>query len=191
MDCPAAGALAYVGLAGQDRVGVHALGDRLGGGLGPQRGQAHVQPVFAFLASLRPAGRTDLRAAIDGFVGRHPRRGLVVLLSDCFDPAGCDAAIERLRHNRFEPVVVALTAPEEEAPDLEREVVLVDAETGAERALTITPAVLADYRRGLEAHRAALARFCRQRAVPSFHVRSDEPFEEVVLRLFRGGGLLG
>jgi uncharacterized protein (DUF58 family) len=189
-----AAALAYVGLSNLDRVAVYALDETLTAGLGPQRGRAQVQPLFAVLASLQPAGRTNLRAAIDRFIGRHGRRGTVVLLSDYFDgTASGDAgdAIDRLRYNRFAPVVVQITAPEEHDPELERDVVVVDAETGAERALTVTPAVRAAYQRGLVGRQEALALSCRRRALPYFQVRSDQAFEDVVLRLFRGGGLLG
>jgi uncharacterized protein (DUF58 family) len=123
-------------------------------------------------------------------VVRHGRRGIVVLLSDCFDPAGGELALDRLRASRFLPVVVQITAPEEHAPALEQEVLLVDAETGAERVLTITPAVRAAYARSFAERQDALARACRQHGVPCFQARSDQAFEEVVLRLFREGGLL-
>ena len=32
--------------------------------------------------------------------------------------------------------------------------------------------------------------FCRERAIPCFPVQSDQPFDAVVLRMFRAGGLL-
>ena len=51
-------------------------------------------------------------------------------------------------------------------------------------------AVRAAYEQRFAAHQEALSRSCRQRAIPCFQVRSDQPFEDVVLRLFRGGGLL-
>jgi uncharacterized protein (DUF58 family) len=185
-----AAALAYVGLANLERVAVHALDRTLGESLGLQRGKAHVQPVFAFLTALRARGRTDLRAAIDRFVTRHGRRGIAVLLSDCFDPAGSEQAIDRLRASRFLPVIVQITAPEEHAPELDQDVLVVDAETELERTLTVTPAVRAAYQQRFAERQAALARACRRQGVPCFQPRSDQPFEEVVLRLFREGGLL-
>jgi uncharacterized protein (DUF58 family) len=185
-----AAALAYVGLANLERVAVHALAETLGDGLGPQRGRAQVQPVFAFLAALSARGRTNLRAAIDRFVPRYRRRGIAVLLSDFFDPAGSEEAIDRLRASRFLPVVVQITAPEEHAPALDQDVLVIDAETGLEQALTITPAVRAAYQQRFGERQIALARACRQHGVPCFQVRSDQAFEEVVLRLFREGGLL-
>jgi uncharacterized protein (DUF58 family) len=185
-----AAALAYVGLANLERVAVHALAETLGDGLGPQRGKAQVQPVFAFLAALSAHARTNLRAAIDRFVARHSRRGIAVLLSDCFDPAGSEEAIDRLRASRFLPVIVQITAPEEHAPALDQDVLVVDAETGVERPLTVTPAVRAAYQQRFAERQTTLARACRRHGVPCFQTRSDQAFEDIVLRLFREGGLL-
>ena len=42
---------------------------------------------------------------------------------------------------------------------------------------------LAEYREGVE-------RFCTTRQVPYFPARTDQPFEELVLELFRKGGFL-
>jgi uncharacterized protein (DUF58 family) len=186
----AAAALAYVGLAALDRVALHPLTDALGEGLGPLRGKSQAHAVLAHLAALRPGGRTDLGAAVARFLGRHRRRGVVVLLSDFFDPRGYEEAVDRLRYGRFEPVLVQITAPEEEAPRLRSDVVLVDAETGLERELTVTPAVRAAYERNLRAHKEGLDRFCRRRAIPCFQVLSSLPFETLVLRIFRSRGVL-
>jgi uncharacterized protein (DUF58 family) len=186
-----AAALAYVALAGLDRVAVYPMREGLGDGFGPQRGKGQVHPVLGLLGSLRPAGRTDLGAAVAGFIARHRRRGVVVLLSDFFDPGGTDQALDRLRYSRFEPVVVQITAPEDMRPELRDDVVVVDAETGVERQVTLTSAVRAAYQQRLAARLEALERFCRQRAVPCFQVLSSHPFDDLVLRLFRTGGLLG
>jgi uncharacterized protein (DUF58 family) len=185
-----AAALAYVALAGLDRVAVYTASDGLGDGFGPQRGKAQIHPVLGVLGSMRPAGRTDLGAAVRRLVARHRRRGVVVLVSDFFDPAGFEEALDRLRYSRFEPVVVQITAPEELDPPLQSDLVLVDVETGSERQVTVTPTVREAYRRTLLARLESLDRFCRRRAIPCFQVQSHHPFEDLVLRLFRAGGFL-
>ncbi len=185
-----AAALAYVAWSNLDRVALYPVTQALGGGIGPVRGKAQIHPVLSLLGALRPEGRTDLRAATTQFLARHRRRGVTVILSDFYDPVGYEEAIDRLRYSRFEPVVVQIHAPEEAEPELRGDLVLVDMETGAERELTVTPAVRDDYRRRFDARLATTARFCRQRAIPYFSVRSDHSFEDLVLRLFRAGGVL-
>jgi uncharacterized protein (DUF58 family) len=185
-------ALAYVGLANLDRVAVTTVGETLGDGLPPARGKGNILRVLRFLEAARPAGRTSLAAAARAFLARHQRhrRGLVVLLSDFYDPAGYREALDLLRYGRFEIVVIQIAAPEEARPALRGDVTVRDVETGEERDVTISPRALAAYERRHAALVRDLEGFCRERAIPCFAVSSDEAFDSVVLRVFRAGGLL-
>jgi uncharacterized protein (DUF58 family) len=185
-----AAALAYVALTNLDRVAVYGATDGLGKGLGLVRGKAQIHPLLSLLAGLEPAGRTDLGAAVSGLVQRHRRRGVVVVVSDFYDPVGFEEALDRLRYGRFEPVAVQITAPDEAAPNLRGEVTVIDAETGEERPVTVTPAAAAAYRQRFEGRLRGLSRFCRERAVPCFQVTSQHPLEDLVLRVLRSGELL-
>jgi uncharacterized protein (DUF58 family) len=185
-----AAALAYVALTNLDRVAVYAATDTLGGGLGLVRGKAQIHPLLELLSRVEPAGRTDLGAALSGLVQRHRRRGLVVVISDFYDPVGFERGLDRLRYGRFEPVIVQITAPDEAAPPLRGELTVVDVETGEERPVTVTPAVAAGYRQRYEARLRGLSRFCRERAIPCFQVTSVHPLEDLVLRVLRSGDLL-
>jgi len=173
-------ALAYVGLANLDRVAVTTVGE------------ANILRVLRFLEAVRAAGRTSLAAAARAFLARHQRhrRGLVVLLSDFYDPAGYREALDLLRFARFEIVTIQISAPEEARPMLRGEVTVRDIETGEERDVTISPRDLAAYERRHAALVRGLDGFCRERAIPCFPVTSDEAFDAVVLRVFRAGGLL-
>jgi uncharacterized protein (DUF58 family) len=187
-----AAALAYVGLDHLDRVALTAITTMLGASLPPARGKAHILRVLEFLDGVPAAGRTSLAAAVRAFLARRQnhRRGVVILISDFYDPAGSHEAIALLRHHGFEVVAIQISAPDEARPTLRGEVTIADAETGEERELTISPAVVAAATR----HHATLVRgleaFCRERAIPCFAVLSDQPFDTVVLRMFRAGGLL-
>jgi uncharacterized protein (DUF58 family) len=185
-----AAALAYVALTNLDRVAVYGATDGLGSGLGLVRGKGQIHPLLALLSDLTPAGRTDLGAAVTGLVQRHRRRGVVVLISDFYDPVGFERGLDRLRYGRFEPVVVQITGPDEAAPALRGDLTVIDVETGEERPITITPAVAAAYRQRYEARLRGLGRFCRERAVPCFQVTSQHPLEDLVLRVLRSGDLL-
>jgi uncharacterized protein (DUF58 family) len=185
-------ALAYVGLASLDRVAVTTVGEALGDGLPPARGKGHILRVLRFLEEARAVGRTSLADAARAFLARRQRhrRGLVVLLSDFYDPAGYREALDLLRFARFELVVIQISAPEEARPALRGDVTVRDVETGEERDVTISPRALAAYERRHAALVRGLDGFCRERAIPCFAVTSDEAFDAVVLRVFRAGGLL-
>ena len=102
-------ALAYVGLANLDRIAVVATTDRIETRLPSSRGKARIFTVLSFLRSLPANGLTDLGDALKTFVAQYKRRGLVILLSDLYDPHGFERGINVLRYNRFEPFVLHVT----------------------------------------------------------------------------------
>jgi uncharacterized protein (DUF58 family) len=185
-------ALAYVGLAGLDRVAITPVTETLGDGLPPARGKAHILPMLRFLDGVAAGGRTSLAAAVRGFLARHRRhrRGLVILVSDFYDPTGYREALDLLRYHRFEIVVIQISAAEEAHPALRGDITVRDVETGEERELTVSAAALEAYERRHAALVRGLEGFCRERGIPCFPVLSDQPFDAVVLRVFRAGGLL-
>ena len=184
-------ALGYVGLANLDRVAVTALGD---GAPAPahDRGKGAILPILRRLDGVRAAGRAPLSAAVRGFLARRRvrRRGLVILVSDFYDLGGARAAVDLLRHHRLEVVAIQVSAPDELAPDLRGDLALRDVETGDIRELTVSAAVAAAYVRRQQALVRGLESFCRERAIPCFTALSNQPFDAVVLRMFRAGGLL-
>jgi uncharacterized protein (DUF58 family) len=186
-------ALAYVGLANLDRVALYPIGEVLGAGLPPARGKAHILPMLRFLERVVPGGRTDLAAAVRAFLRhqRRNRRGLVIVISDFYDPAGYRQALDLLRHDRFDIIVVQISAPDEIKPGLRGDVTIRDVETGDERELTIAPAVIEAYQKRRTALLRELEGFCRERALPCFCITSDMAFDDVVLRIFRAGNVLG
>ncbi|HET6284893.1 MAG TPA: DUF58 domain-containing protein [Polyangia bacterium] len=185
-------ALAYVGLANLDRVSIHPIGETLGDGMAPARGKGQILSMLRFLAGVTPGGRTALGPAVSAFLRQHRRRrrGLVILLSDFYDPAGYREALDLLRYNRFEIIAIQISAREELRPSLRGDVTVCDVETGEERELTIAPATLEAYVQRHAALLRGLEAFCRERAIPCFCVASDDAFDDVVLRIFRTGGVL-
>jgi uncharacterized protein (DUF58 family) len=183
-------ALAYVALAGLDRVSVHALAEERPARLPPARGKARIFAVLELLRGLRAEGGTNLAASVSRFTAQHRRRGLAILIRDLYDPKGFEAAVSKLRYARFETHVIQIVDRREQHPALRGDIELVDAETGALRRVTITPALLARYAAAYEAHRARVVAFCRDKHVPLHVVQLGEPLEDAVGRLLRRGGLL-
>jgi uncharacterized protein (DUF58 family) len=167
-----AAALAYVGLANLDRVTIVGATDSVSARMPTTRGKGRIFKVFEFLSELQPGGTTDLGDAMKTFVAQHKRRGLAVLISDLYDPAGFERGINTLRFNKFEPFV------------------LHDCETGEEREVTVTDSLLDDMARAFDDYKHNIERFCTSRQVPYFAADVGIPFDELVLRVFRRGGFL-
>lgn len=183
-------ALAYVGLASLDRVTLLGVNDHLVSRMPPTRGKARIFRVLRFLESLEASGTTDLAAAMNTFVAQHKRRGVAVLLSDLYDPAGFEGGINVLRFNKFEPYVLHLVDPAEARPELRGDVRIVDCESGEDREVTVTPKMLDKLAQSYGEYRTSIERFCASRQVPYFAASVAEPFDELVLQVFRRGGLL-
>ena len=83
--------------------------------------------------------QTDLARTVTGFVHRTQRRGLVVVISDLFDPGGYQRGLDLLRHHRYEPHIIQLYDRREAEPDLKGDMELVDVETAAGWARTSAP----------------------------------------------------
>lgn len=185
-----AAALAYVGLANLDRVSLVTLADGLRDRLPPARGKGRIFKVFEFMRGVSPGGRTQLETALRAFVHQNKRRGLAVLLSDFYDPEGYQAAINVLRYNKFEPLILQIYDPKEAKPRLRGDLRLLDCETGEAREVTITPGLLSAYAEAHAAYCRELEEFCSSKQVPLFRADTSVPFEDLVLRVFRRGGFL-
>ncbi|HHH11761.1 MAG TPA: DUF58 domain-containing protein, partial [Sorangium sp.] len=135
-------ALAYVGLANLDRVAIVTASDEISGRMEPTRNKSRIFRVFRFLSAVTAEGQTDLEAACRTFVAQHKRRGLAVLISDLYDPAGFEKGINVLRYNKFEPFVLHLVDERDATPELKGDLVLYDCETGEQREVTVTKRVL-------------------------------------------------
>jgi uncharacterized protein (DUF58 family) len=183
-------ALAYVGLANLDRVSVVTTSDRVLERMPETRGKARIFKVFRFLREVRAQGTTDLADALKTFVAQNKRRGLVVLVSDLYDPQGFEKGINVLRYNKFDPFVVHVVDPDDARPKVRGDVLLYDCETGDEREVTVTPAVLKSFGEAYERYLADVGGFCVRRQVPYVAASTLTPFDELILRVFRRGGFL-
>lgn len=185
-------ALAYVGLANLDRVSVVALGRGTVAPLAATRGKNRIFKILRYLESLQATGTTNLKASLETFVAQHKRRGMVVLLSDLYDPAGFEGGINTLRYNKFEPYVLHL----QDAPHqllqagIRGDVSIVDCETGERRDVTLTDGLLRRLQEAGQQYRQSVERFCTNARIPYFAAGADEAFDDVVLGILRRGGFL-
>ncbi len=180
-------ALAFLGLAAMDRVTIGTLDGR---SLPPLRGTDGVSRIWAFLDSLEPAGSggpAELARL------RWPRPGLTVVVSDFLagdletGPADWGPASAGLRNRRQEVVLWQVLAPDEERPPISGDLKLVDTESEAAREMTITPAVLAQYDRALEALRSRLRRASEAAGGRFVHSDSAAALEATMLAGLRAG----
>lgn len=185
-----AAALTYVGLANLDRVAIIPFAGKLGEHLPLSRGKNRIHRVFEFLRSCDIGGATMLADCMKTFVAQHKRRGLVVVISDFYDPQGFEHGINTLRYYKHEPFVLQVYDQREARPVLHGDLELVDCETGDTREVTVSKSLLDAYEREYERYCRELEAYCTKYAMAFFRTHTAIPFDQLVLTIFRSGGFL-
>jgi len=185
-----AAALGYIGLVNMERVSVAAFSSRLSHSFGPARGRHEVWHMFSFLESLEPGGETELAPVCREFGLRHRRRGVAIVMSDFFDPAGYEQALKFFVRARFETFVLHVLSPEDIVPSLGGHLRLYDAETNEYTEITANDALLDMYRGNARRFIANVRAFCVRNGMGYFLAQTDTPFDRLILESLRKGGLL-
>jgi uncharacterized protein (DUF58 family) len=182
-----AAVMAGVSLNQLDRTGIYPFGRDLSAPFPVTSDKAAFQRLLRYLEALGPAGETDLGRAMQRFAASPLRSGLVVLISDFFDPRGVDHVIESLCALRHRLLLVQVARASDASPGVEGEVRLVDCESGGSLELTVDPGALLRYQEAYRSFQEALLRFAARRR--AFHVRldADRPVIEQLHGLFRNG----
>src|SRR5581483_1676396 len=109
-----AASLAYLMLHQRDAVGLVTHDTRLRQMIQPRANAKHLLRLINTLEQTQPGGETSLAPLWHNLVGRIKRRGLIVILSDCFDQIGpLLRALRHFRHRRHEVLLFHILAPEE------------------------------------------------------------------------------
>jgi uncharacterized protein (DUF58 family) len=132
-----AASIAYMALADSERAQVMTASDGELRTREPTRGRASLPNILRELDALKPHGGTDLTAAIDAFVQRSVRPGMLVIISDFLDPGPFDQAITRAAAAGNDIALLQVLAAEEIDPPYEGDLALEDAETGAVVDVTV------------------------------------------------------
>ncbi len=185
-----AAALGYVGLANLDRVSVIPFNSKLTDRLPPSRGRGQIYKIFKFLNKMEVGGQTSTADAFKSFIAQNKRRGVVVVLSDFYDPDGFIDGLNYLRYNKFEAIAVQLYDETELNPALRGELEVVDCETGEVQSITVTAGLLKEYRAAFDAFSKEIEDFCGKRNMLYLKSSIQTPFDELIMRVFRAGAFL-
>lgn len=180
-----AAAIGYIGLKNLDRVGGASFSTSLQATLTLGRGRKQILGMFKFLSKLSCHGETHLRAAMRAFTRLFPHSGLVVIVSDLFDPAGWRGALEELTAKRYQVLVVHIVDELETSPLPRGDVAFIDVEGGRERKVFLDAELVRRYRAELENYFKEIESLCAGRGVDYLRTTTAVPFEEFVLQTLR------
>lgn len=183
-------ALAYIGLAGQDRVVVAGIGASLRDCMAEARGKAAIWRAFRLLEALTAEGDTNLGDACRAFALRHRRRGVTVVVSDFFDPHGYEETFRPFLNRRDDVYAIHVLAAEDAHPVFNGHLKLIDAETGGSVEITATPRVLELYQQTVTAYCGALKTYCTSHGIQYLCTTTRVDFERIILQYLRQCGLI-
>ncbi len=182
-----AAALGYVALSGLARVGVTVFADRLIDDLPPQGPARGVVSLLHFLDGLAPREQgTSLVEAARQFGARRQPRGPLVVLSDFFDPAGCEPGLEILCRAGYSLRIVHVYDPHDAVPVAPGDADLDDVETGSRWRITLTRRQVAEYTEHYQRLHHRLRSYAAGRRVPCLQLPSTLSEKELTERAVRG-----
>lgn len=186
-----AAALAYIGLAGLDRVSVVAFAGEVAESFPLARGKGRILALLEFLNRLAGQGSdTNLFRAATEFAHRRQRRGLAVVISDLYDASGYQRGLDLLRHHRHDVHLVHVYDRREAYPDLRGELELFDIETGVSRRFVVSPRSLRRYREVFQDFLHGVRQYALRHGLGYTRCSTEVPLEDLVLCMMRQSGVL-
>jgi uncharacterized protein (DUF58 family) len=180
-----AAALGYIGLKNLDRVGGASFSSALHRPLMLGRGRKQVLNLFNFLSKLSCDGTTDLRAAVRSFSTLFPHPGLVVVVSDLFDPVGWRVGLEELAGKRHQLLVIHVLDEQEINPKPRGDVALHDVEAGQERRFSLDLDLVQRFQQELQLYFQEIEAVCASRHIDYLRTTTQTPFDDFVLQTLR------
>lgn len=181
-------AFGYMALSGAQRAQVLVAQARAGATTAlaqvsaPRRGHAGLAALLRDLSERAPAGSADLSRAVGEVVLRSPRPGMLVVLSDFFDPGPVTEALGRARAAGHDVALVQVVARNEIEPTFEGDFSLVDSESGATVDVTMDASALEAYALSFAGLVEELRGWARGHGASYVLAPTDEPLEGAVRR---------
>jgi uncharacterized protein (DUF58 family) len=176
-----AASLAYLMLHQLDAVGLVLHDSRVRETVAPRANAKHLLQLLGTLEQARPGGETNLAPLWHDLAGQLPRRGLVVILSDCFDAVGpLLRALRHFRHRRHEVLLFHVLAPEEIDFPFTRFTQFRSLEAAGQRLLVDPGRLRREYLENFQRFCTELRTQAGQMQVDYHRMRTDEPVEKAL-----------
>ena len=182
-------AMAAISMNQNDTAGLVPFGDELDLVTKGETGKVSIMRFARYLALLQPRQNTDLAKSLDKLASLNLRPGLLVIVSDFFDPAGLKrfaAATGKVRHKQL---FIQITRPADANPGLEGELRLRDCETGEVTDIAMTPAVMKRYRGAYDRFCNELTALAKRRRAGLLRLDAEQDVVKQLATLFETGSL--
>jgi uncharacterized protein (DUF58 family) len=178
-----AAALAYLMIGQQDGVGLATFDTRVQEFLPSRSRPSHLRAIFAALQRRPPGGETDLGQVLGALAKKLHRRGLLILISDCFgDIQTLLHSLTHFRHAKHEVLVFQVLDPDEVDFPFTGRMRFRNLERAGEQE-DIDAAALRDaYRQKFDAYQSQLRDGCGRNRIDHVVMTTDMPLADALAR---------
>jgi uncharacterized protein (DUF58 family) len=176
-----AASLAYLMLHQLDAVGLITHDNKIRTMLPPRASSKHLMHILQTLEQTEPGGETSMAPLWHELAGKLRRRGMIVILSDCFDQLDrLMRALQHFRHGRHEVILFHILAPEEIEFPFRKWTQFRNLETPGHRLLVDPQRLRKEYLENFNNFCTQLRRQAGQMQIDYHQMRTDEPVEKAL-----------
>jgi len=184
-----AAAISYICLANLDKTGLMAFNDKIMAVKTPVRGKKQYPEVLKFLLIHNPCEQTNVNGCLAQYASICKNPGIAIILSDLFDPKGCEDGLKALAYRNFDINLVHVLDHEELFWSKTGHLLLHETETGDSKVTFVNKQVLALYRKKMDAFISKIKNYCSHYGINYFLCDTRVPFEDLLTNYFSKGGL--
>ena len=178
-------ALSYIALNNLDRVNISTMNDGSLENIQTSTGNRGFQKILMDLEKIKFDGTTDLSSSIKN----RPlsMRGISIVVSDFLNNEGLESledGLKYLAYKKQEIILVQVLCDEEINPDFNNEITLIDSETGENIKLSVTPALINEYKETLKIYNEKVEALAKKYGGKLISVNSSMNIEEIILSEF-------
>jgi uncharacterized protein (DUF58 family) len=176
-----AASLAYLMLHQRDAVGLVVHDQAVRTMLPPRSTSKQLKHLLSTLEKTVPGGETHLAPIWNQLAGQLRGRGMIVILSDCFDQLNhLVHALRHLRHRRHEILLFHILAPEEIEFPFTKRTQFRHLEVANQLRMIDPSAVRAAYRQNFDAFCQALRMHAAKLQIDYHLMRTDAPLDRAL-----------
>jgi len=177
-----AASMAYLMLHQLDAVGLITHDTKVNQVSPAKTSSKHLLMLLRTLEATKPGGETALAPVWHELAGHYlKRRGMVIILSDCFDDAETlGRALQHLRYKNHEVLLFHILAPEEVDFPFQNPTKFRNLERGEHEITTDARRLREEYLKNFEEYRQKLRRRCDDLRVDYVMLRTDEPVDRAL-----------
>jgi uncharacterized protein (DUF58 family) len=184
-----AAAVSYIGLSNLDRIRMTAFTDKIINARSPVRGKRKYPEVLNFLTSLTPSDQTDVNACLSEYTSLCKYPGIVLILSDLFDPKGYQDGLKALTYRDFDIHLIQILDHEELFWSQTGTLRLQDVETGEKKVTFLDRSLLENYRRKVDTFLSNVQGFCSNYGINYYLYDTSTMFEDFLVEYLTTGAI--